>query len=216
MNSAPTSIAVSIVDDDEAFSQCIRLLVDGNPGMSCVSHYPDGPAAIAGLPNDRPAVALIDLQIPGQTGIEVIRELRPKMPNTLFVVLTSHSDDERVFESLKAGATGYLLKRSAPVAILSAISEAHSGGSPMSTYIARRVVESFSPSLKVSQTPREQIDISKREEEILTLLAQSFLYKEIATELEISLDTVRSHIRRIYEKLQVHSRTEAVVKFLKR
>ena len=211
----PKPIAVSIVDDDEAFSHCIQLLVEGNPGMTCLSRYPDGPAALKGLPKDPPDIVIIDLQMPGLSGVEVIRELRPKMRSTLFVVLTSHSDDERVFESLKAGATGYLLKRSAPVEILSAINEAHSGGSPMSTYIARRVVESFSLRTESKPAQRSKIDISTREEQILTLLAQGYLYKEIAHELGISLDTVRTHIRRIYEKLQVRSRTEAVVKFLK-
>ena len=131
MNSQEEKIVVSIVDDDESFSQCIRLMVDGNPGMTCKSQYLNGLDAIDGIPRDQPDVVLMDLQMPGMTGVECIRRLRPIMSDTLFVVLTSHTDDERVFESLEAGASGYLLKRSAPVEILQAILEVLSGGSPM-------------------------------------------------------------------------------------
>lgn len=215
MNSQEETITVSIVDDDAAFAQCVRMLVDGNPGMSCLSYYQNGSDAIAKLPEDRPDVVLVDLQMPGISGIECIQQVRSALPQTLFLALTSHSDDEHIFEALKAGATGYLLKRSAPAEILQAILEVRAGGSPMSTYIARRVVQSFSPQHSVKTLPDNETQLSAREEEILKQLTQGYLYKEIAVHLDISLDTVRTYIRRIYQKLQVHSRTEAVVKRLR-
>jgi len=215
MNSQEETITVSIVDDDAAFAQCVRMLVDGNPGMSCLSYYQNGSDAIAKLPEDRPDVALVDLQMPDVSGIECIQQVRSALPQTLFLALTSHSDDEHIFKALKAGATGYLLKRSAPAEILQAILEVRAGGSPMSTYIARRVVQSFSPQHCVKPAPDNETQLSAREEEILKQLTQGYLYKEIAVHLNISLDTVRTYIRRIYQKLQVHSRTEAVVKRLR-
>ncbi len=168
-------IRVTITGDDDSFAESLSLLVDGNPGLECVGRYSDGHSAVAGLLNDKPDVALMDIQMPGQTGIECIRELKPKLPKTQFVVLTSYTDDRRVFESLKAGATGYLLKRSAPLEILQAIEQ----------------VQSW-------------------------LWSRGYLYKEIAVELSIGVETVRTHLRRIYEKLQVRTRTEAVVKYLGR
>ena len=215
MNSQEETITVSIVDDDAVFAQCVRILVDGNPGMSCLSYYQNGSDAIAKLPEDRPDVALVDLQMPGVSGIECIQQVRSALPQTLFLALTSHSDDEHIFKALKAGATGYLLKRSAPAEILQAILEVRAGGSPMSTYIARRVVQSFSPQHSAKSLPDNETQLSAREEEILKQLTQGYLYKEIAVHLDISLDTVRTYIRRIYQKLQVHSRTEAVVKRLR-
>ena len=215
MNSQEETITVSIVDDDAVFAQCVRMLVDGNPGMSCLSYYQNGSDAIAKLPEDRPDVALVDLQMPGVSGIECIQQVRSALPQTLFLALTSHSDDEHIFKALKAGATGYLLKRSAPAEILQAILEVRAGGSPMSTYIARRVVQSFSPQHSAKSLPDNKTQLSAREEEILKQLTQGYLYKEIAVHLNISLDTVRTYIRRIYQKLQVHSRTEAVVKRLR-
>ncbi len=214
MSDLPDTITVSIVDDDEAFVQSVRHLVNGHSGMKCLSFFYDGSIAIKELPNNGPDVVLVDLQMRGTDGIQCIRKLRPVLPNTLFLVLTSHNDDEHVFESLKAGATGYLLKRSAPSEVLQAIVEVTEGGSPMTSYIARRVVQSF---LSQNQNPlpsKPETILSAREEEILKLLTQGYLYKEIANQLHISLDTVRTHIRRIYQKLQVRSRTEAVVKYL--
>jgi DNA-binding NarL/FixJ family response regulator len=157
----------------------------------------------------------MDIQMPGQTGIECIRKLKPQLPDTQFVVLTSYSDDRRVFESLKAGATGYLLKRSAPLEILQAINEVHAGGSPMSGYIARRVVASFGSEPNPNTAAKATLPkLSPREETVVLLLSRGYLYKEIAEELCIGVETVRTHLRRIYEKLQVRSRTEAVVKYL--
>lgn len=208
-------VQVSIVDDDTAFAESLTLLINGNPRLQCIGRYIDGNSAVAGILNDKPDVALMDIQMPGKTGIECIYQLKPKLPKTQFIVLTSYTDDRRIFESLKAGATGYLLKRSAPLEILQAIEEVQSGGSPMSGYIARRVVESFNS--KISPSVQENNDLPKlspREESVVLLLSKGYLYKEIADELAIGVETVRTHLRRIYEKLQVRTRTEAVVKFL--
>lgn len=216
-------VKVSVVDDDAEFRESLALLVHGSPGLCCVSRYADGADAAEGLIGDRPDVVLMDIQMPRLPGIQCLNAIRTKLPDTQFIMLTSYSDDERVFESLQAGATGYLLKRSSPSKILEAISDAHTGGSPMSSYIARRVVQSFNcprppaaTKLAGGDSNVDAASLSPREEEILALLTQGFLYKEIADQLSISLDTVRTHLRRIYEKLHVHSRTEAVVKYLKR
>lgn len=208
-------IRISVVDDDSAFNESTALLVNGSVGLSCVSQYFDGRAAIAGLPGDCPDVVLLDLQMPMASGIECLRELKPKLSETQFLILTTHSDDQQVFEALQAGAMGYLLKRSKPIELLEAIREIHEGGSPMSSYIARLVVKSFAACSPLSAKKRLPI-LSPREHEIVELFSQSFSYKEIAAHLNISLDTVRTYVRRIYEKLQVRSRTEAVVKYLGR
>lgn len=210
-------ISVSIVEDNDDFRESLALLVNGSQGLRCVSRYADGAEAVKNLGSDQPDIVLMDIQMPKINGIECLRMLKPDMPGTQFIILTAYSDDESLFESLQAGATGYLLKRSSPAEILEAISDARSGGSPMSSYIARRVVQSFARAGSKKASPRQDtVSLSPREEEILGLLAGGFLYKEIADNLSISIDTVRTHLRRIYEKLQVHSRTEAVVKYLKR
>lgn len=215
----PVAVSVSVVEDDPDFQESLAQLVQGCEGLRYLGAYSDGAEAIKGLPADRPEVVLLDIQMPRATGIDCIRALKPEMPETQFVVLTSHSDDERLFQALEAGATGYLLKRCPPQEIIEAIMDARAGGSPMSSYIARRVVRSFSknsaPESPPATPPSSGSSLSPREAEILALLTQGFLYKEIADRLHISIDTVRTHLRRIYEKLQVRSRTEAVVKFLK-
>ncbi len=217
MSERVTEIAVSIVDDDESFATTVGALIDGDPGMRTVSRYSNGSQAVIHLPNDRPSVVIMDLQMPKMSGIEAITIIKPLLPETQFLVLTSHSDDEQVFDSLAAGATGYLLKRSTPAEILQSIGDIHAGGSPMSSYIARKVVQSFTKNNTAKTKKKPPLSaLSPREDKIVSLLAQGHLYKEIATTLGISLDTVRTHIRRVYEKLQVNSRTEAVVKYLAR
>lgn len=215
MNQKPNDICVSIVDDDETLSSTLSVLISGDPGMTLVSVYSNPVEAVARLPKDGPHVVIMDLQMPGMTGIQAIAKLKPLMQDTQFLVLTSHCDDEEVFDSLMAGATGYLLKRSSSVEILQAISEIHNGGSPMSSYIARLVVQSYMTKKKKAGQKSDAVSsLSPRETEIVSLLSQGHLYKEIADELNISLETVRTHIRRVYEKLQVSTRTEAAVKYL--
>jgi DNA-binding NarL/FixJ family response regulator len=207
-------VRVAIVEDDPGTRQSLALLIGGTPGFHCVGVHADAEAALAGIPSSRPDVVLMDIQLPRLSGLECVHRLKPRLPAVQFIMLTVFEDDERVFDSLAAGATGYLLKRASPAEILEAIAEAHRGGSPMTSAIARKVVQAFHrpPPAAAATT----VEVSPREQQILTLLSRGYRYKEIAEQLGIALDTVRSHIRRLYEKLQVTSRTEAVVKFLGR
>lgn len=202
---------MAIVEDDPGTRQSLALLIGGTPGFQCVGVHADAETALAEIPNGRPDVVLMDIQLPGLSGLECVRRLKARLPAVQFIMLTVFEDDERVFDSLAAGATGYLLKRASPAEILEAITEVHHGGSPMTSAIARKVVQAFHRPASAATTA---VEVSPREQQILTLLSRGYRYKEIAEQLGIALDTVRSHIRRLYEKLQVTSRTEAVVKFL--
>lgn len=207
-------VRVAIVEDDDKTRQSLALLIDGSPGFCCSSTHRDAESAVAQLPAQAPDVVLMDIQLPGLSGLEAVPRLKARSPGVQIIMLTVFEDDERVFHSLAAGASGYLLKRTPPAAILEAIAEVHRGGSPMSSAIARKVVQSFQSGPRPGAGARGEL--SPREQEILTLLSRGCRYKEIGDRLGIALDTVRSHIRRIYEKLHVTSRTEAVVRFLGR
>ncbi len=178
-----------------------------------MSNYGSAEAALAGLPNDRPDVVLMDINLPGINGVECVRRLKQVLPDTLAVMLTAYEDTENIFNALAAGASGYLLKRAPRAELLEAIREVRGGGSPMTPHIARLVVQSFQ---KAAPSSPATENLSAREQEVLDCLSQGFLYKEIAEKLGISYETVHTYIRRIYEKLQVRTRTEAVAKFLKR
>ena len=206
-------ITVAIVEDDPCIRESLMVLINGTPGFRCVGGFANAESALLRLPEVNPEVILMDIFLPKLSGIECVRQLKTRLPSVQIVMLTGFEDDELVFDSLAAGASGYLLKRTAPARILEAIDEVRSGGSPMSSYVARKVVQTFQ---KAAQPAQPEFSISQREEEILALLAKGRRYKEIADSLAISIDTVRTHVRRIYEKLHVHSRTEAVVKFLSR
>lgn len=221
MESKSKQIRVAVVDDDPDWIHSLRVRIDEEVGMECVSMFTDAAKAVEELAEIGPDVVLVDLQMPAMTGVELIQKLQPGMQETQWIVLTSHSDHESVFNALKAGATGYVLKRSQLEDIIQSINEVQCGGSPMSSSIARMVVQSFnSPKPKKATATKEHKEakeaksMSPREEEILKLLASGYLYKEIADQLDISQHTVRTHLRRIYEKLQVRTRTEAVVRFL--
>lgn len=162
------------------------------------------------LPEDKPDVVLVDINLPGHTGVQCICRLRPLMPETQFLVLTVYEDADHIYDALAAGATGYLLKSTRREELLAAIKQVHEGGSPMTGYIARKVVQSFQPAQPEKPGPDV---LSPREWEVLRLLARGYAYKEIADSLGISMPTVNTHIHRIYEKLQVRSRSEAVARF---
>jgi DNA-binding NarL/FixJ family response regulator len=206
-------ISISIVDDEKGLRESIRTFVDGSPGFRCVSSYSNAMAALAALPKDKPDVVLMDINMVGMDGIECVKRLKSLAPDMQIVMLTVYEDTDRIFKALSAGANGYLLKRSSPAKLLEAIKEVHAGGSPMSSSIARKVVASFRIAAPVSEN---QTHLSPREQAVLDCLAKGLTYKQIADQLEISIDTIRTYLRRIYEKLHVQSRTEAVAKYMQR
>lgn len=205
-------IAVSIVEDNEQLRTTLARLISRAVGFECRSHYGSAEAALEALPKDRPDVVLMDINLPGINGVECVRRLKPLVPSIQIVMLTVYEDTENIFNALAAGAAGYLLKRTSGAELLAAIRDVQRGGSPMTAHIARKVVQSFQRG-GTSTQPTE--NLSPREQEVLDYLAKGFLYKEIADNLGISYETVHTYIRRIYEKLQVRTRTEAVAKFLR-
>ena len=208
------NIQVSIVEDSVDFCRTLEMMINATPGMSCISTHFHGESAIENIPANPPDIVLIDLGLPKMSGIEVISALKESMPGLQFLVLTIKDTDEQVFGALKAGASGYLLKSSSPRDIIEGISELYDGGAPMSTDIARKVV-SFFQSGKTEKSPYEHL-LTNREKEVLALLARGKYYKEIAAELFISIETLKSHCHNIYEKLHVSSRTEALNKYYSR
>lgn len=207
------SIRVSIVEDNAQLRQTLARVLQRADGFEFISDYETAEAALEGLPADRPEVVLMDINLPGINGVECVRRLRPQLPDTQIIMLTVYEDTENIFNALAAGATGYLLKRTPRTELLEAIQEVRRGGSPMTAHIARKVVQSFQK-IPPAEAPAAD-NLSPREQEVLDLLSQGFLYKEIADKLGISYETVHTYIRRIYEKLQVRTRTEAVAKFLR-
>src|SRR3954447_24656596 len=204
-------ITVSLVDDEKLLRGSIATFVNGSPGFRCVSAYSTAAEALKGLPQDKPDVVLMDINLGGMNGIECVEHLKRLVPTMQIIMLTVYEDTDQIFRALAAGAAGYLLKRSSPTKLLQAIREVHGGGSPMSSSIARKVVASFQKSNQMSD---KQAHLSPREEMVLSCLAKGLTYKEIADQLAISIDTIRTYLRRIYEKLHVQSRTEAVAKYL--
>ena len=213
------AIEVALVEDDAGVRANLARMIDTAPGFRCQAAYPDGSSALKGIAANRPDVVLMDINLPGMQGPECVRRLKGVMPGLPVLMLTVYDDSEQVFKSLMAGATGYLLKRTPKDKLLEAIREVNSGGAPMSRQIARRVVQFFQEIEQMPTGPRRAPEIAtltEREEQVLASLAKGHLYKEIADLLEISFETVRTHVRSIYEKLHVHSRTEAVLKYLGR
>lgn len=204
-----TPIKVSVVEDNDRFRAGLTVMLEGYPEFRCLGAYRSAEEALTKIPETRPDVVLMDIELPERNGIECVRELSRRLPGLPIMMLTAYDDPEKIFESLRAGACGYLLKRTPPAEVLEAIKELHRGGSPMSTQIARRVVASLH-----QLTPRTATaGLTDREEQILSRLAKGYSNKEIASLLDISLETVRTHLRHIYEKLHVHSRTEALAKY---
>ncbi len=207
------AIKVSLVEDSEQLRGTLARVVGRADGFECVSQYGSAEDALETLPNDKPNVVLMDINLPGMNGVECVRKLKQALPETQVIMLTAYEDTENIFNSLAAGASGYLLKRSSSAEILQAIKDVLKGGSPMTAHIARKVVQSFQKSGPSQQATE---NLSQREQEVLDALAQGLIYKEIAEKLGISYETVHTYVRRIYEKLQVRTRTEAVAKFLRR
>jgi len=207
------TINVSIVEDDSRIRESLAVLINGSQNFRCISAYPTAEEALEELALKKPDVVLMDVNLPNMSGIECVRQLKALMPKVQILMLTMYEDDDLVFQALMAGASGYLVKRTSPAELLAAIEEVHSGASPMSGKIARTVVEYFH---KLHRAAPEQEHLSRREQEVLELLAKGYRYKEIADALSIGFETVRSHLKNIYDKLHVRSRTEAVVKFLRK
>jgi len=205
-------ITVSIVDDESQLRQSIVTFINGSPGFRCLSAYGSAEAALQGLVNEQPDVVLMDIHMAGMNGIECVERLKERLPEIQIVMLTVYEDTEKIFQALAAGASGYLLKRLNPDKLLEAIREVHEGGSPMSHSIARKVVASFQ---KIGGAGVKQPELlSPREQTVLDCLAKGLAHKQIADQLGISVTTIRSYLRRIYEKLHVQTRSEAVARYL--
>jgi len=205
-------IKVAIVDDDEGIRTSLAALIRRSPSLRLAGDYPNAETALREIPRQPPDVVLMDINLPGMNGVECVRQLKAILPGVQFLMLTVYEDSESLFNSLKAGASGYLLKRTASKGLLEAISDVHDGGSPMTPQLARRVVQFFS---KPAEDSSSVARLTPGEKEFLDQLARGYAYKEIADRMKISIDTVRSYVRTVYEKLHVHSRTEAVVKYLR-
>jgi RNA polymerase sigma factor (sigma-70 family) len=206
-------VTVSIVEDNEQLRGTLARVINRAEGFKCLSNYGDAESALEGLPKDKPEVVLMDINLPGMNGVECVRKLKPLMPQIQIVMLTVYEDTENIFNALAAGAAGYLLKRTKSSELIEAIREVNRGGSPMTTHIARKVTQSFQ---RAGPSQQATENLSEREREVLDCLSQGLISKEIAAKLGISYETVHTYIRRIYEKLQVRTRSEAVAKFLKR
>ncbi|MCF8371335.1 MAG: response regulator transcription factor [Bacteroidales bacterium] len=202
-------ISVSIVEDTDDIRNALRVLINGSEGFECIHVYEDAETALEDMPDKDIDVVLMDIHLPGMDGIECMDRIKPLMPNAQFMMCTVYDDDDHIFNALRSGASGYILKRTSPAQILEAVRDLNEGGSPMSSEIARRVVDSMQRKNKPSETVEVLTD---REKEILDFLSKGFLYKEIALELFISKETVKRHIHNIYEKLHVQNRTEALNK----
>ena len=214
----PMTISVCIVDDNKDIRSALEQIILMAEGYTLAGSFSDAEEALQKIPLVKPDVVLMDINLgDGESGIDCVRQLKPQNPEILFMMCTIYEEDEKIFEALKAGANGYILKKTAPGKLLDALRELHEGGAPMSSQIARKVVNAFqgrtSPDTSNATTAKTISILSNRENEILELLAQGMLYKEIAARLFISQETVRKHVYHIYEKLHVNNRVEAINKF---
>lgn len=203
-------IKVAIVEDDDQVRENLATLIGGTKGFECVGTFSSGEQALENLPRRPPDVVLMDINLPGMSGVECVRQLKSLAPDLHVVMLTVYDDSERIFQALQMGASGYLLKRSTSAEIIQAIEEVHRGGAPMSSYIARKVVQSFN---RPAPSGKPAENLSKRETDVLGYVARGYANKEIADALGLSTETVRGYLKTIYSKLHVRSRTEAALKF---
>jgi DNA-binding NarL/FixJ family response regulator len=205
-------IKVALVEDDEGIRSSLASLIRRAPALRLAGDYPDAETALKEIPRHPPDVVLMDINLPGLNGVECVRQLKAQIPSLQVLMLTVYDDSDSLFNSLKAGASGYLLKRTASARLLEAITDVYGGGAPMTPHLARRVVQFFA---KPETSAATVSHLTPGEKEFLDQLANGYAYKEIADRMNISIDTVRSYVRTVYEKLHVHSRTEAVVKYLR-
>jgi len=206
-------IRVAIVEDEDWLRENLAREMERNPALHFVGSYPSAEAALKGLPADHPDVVIMDINLPGMDGVECVRRLKATLAQTQFLMLTVYEESDRIFNSMLAGASGYLLKRTSTGELLEAIQQVHAGGSPMSSSIARKVVSYFNQMGGAGAS--EMTKLSPREHDVLELLAKGAAYKEIADQLSLSIETIRMNIKHIYTKLHVHSRGEAAAKFAK-
>jgi DNA-binding NarL/FixJ family response regulator len=209
----PTPIKVSIVEDDSRIRESLLGILEGVPGFQCLNTYATGEEALEAIPLQRPDIVLMDIKLPKMSGIECVARLKAKLPDLPIVMLTVFEDSDKVFKALEAGACGYLVKRMPPQDLLEALRQVQTGGAPMTGRVARMVVQSFQ---RMGASKKETENLTPRELEILELLAKGDLCKEIADKLGLSLRTVHTHLKNIYEKLHVRSRTQAVLKYIGR
>jgi DNA-binding NarL/FixJ family response regulator len=203
-----------MVEDSPGVQRLMRSILDGMEDLVLTTIYGSAESALAGMTNPPPDVYIVDINLPGISGLEFITKARELMPNTQFMIYTVHDDDDKVFHALMSGANGYLLKSTAPHAFVDGIRELLQGGSPMSASVARRVIDHMRP--KVAAKSPHLIELSDRENEVLQLLSEGLLYKEIADKLGLSVFTIKNHIRHVYAKLQVQTRVEAVNRYFGR
>jgi DNA-binding NarL/FixJ family response regulator len=209
----PMPITVSIVEDNRETRESLITLLQRVQNIRLGNAYQNAENALTGVPSDKPDVLLVDINLPGMDGIDLIGRLKAKVPKMQMLVLTSYEESRLIFEALRAGASGYLLKKSISSELLPAIELVHGGGAPMSVQIARQVVKYFH---ELGRPASDVETLTNREQEVLALLAKGYLYKEIGDELEISATTVKWYLHQIYQKLHVQTRTEAAAKFLNR
>jgi len=205
------SVNLAIVEDNPGFRESLARMLNDATGFRCTHSYRTAEEALRGIPATPPDVVLMDINLPGMSGVECVRRLHAVVPRVRVIMLTVYENTENIYAALKAGASGYILKRTSPVKLLEAIRDVVDGGAPMSSAIARKVVQSFQESPPAGMNVE---NLSGREQEVLDLLAKGYLYKEISDQLNLSLGTIKTYVRRIYEKLHVQSRTEAVIKYL--
>lgn len=204
-------IRVSIVEDSRGTRESLAELLSSADSLQFVGSHASAEEALGKIPAEAPDVVLMDINLPKMSGIECVHYIKQKLPKTQVLMLTTYQDGELLFDSLCKGASGYLLKNLPPADLISAIEQVHAGGAPMSTQIARKLVDHFR---QIKQPQSEMARLTKREHEIVVLLAKGLLYREIGEQLGISLSTVRTHLHTVYDKLHVQNRTKAVVKFL--
>jgi DNA-binding NarL/FixJ family response regulator len=206
-------VKVVVVEDEAWLRENLAKEIGGAPGFLCINKYGTAETALRGIPADQPDVVLMDINLPGMDGVECVRRLRVNLPTVSCLMFTVYEESEKIFNSLLAGASGYLLKRSGTAELLDAIQQAHDGGAPMSSSIARKVVNYFN---KMGASNSDADALSPREQQVLELLAKGMAYKNIADQLSLSIETIRMNVKHIYTKLHVHSRGEAAAKYLQK